>query len=753
MTIGRIVVMSVVAALLLAASILPVIGITGIAVRDAAATFNNLKVGTLGAAPVRSVLYDAEGQPITYFYPYGVYRVPVTLSQIAPVMRNAIVAIEDDKFYSQGALDPRGTLRALVSDLGGGQLQGASTIAQEYVKNVKELQAGNNAAAYYAAMVPNLQRKVQQLRLAVEVEHELTPQQLLDSYLNVVYFDNHAYGVEVAAEVYFSKHASKLTLPEAALLAGIVQSPTYYDPVAYPKNALQRRNEVLTRMWQLHFVSKAAAQAAEKAPLGLHMSSAPTNTGCLAATTAGSGFFCDYVEHVLKLDYPAVWSEINNSGGVAIHTTLNIQDQRAANRAVNYVQPDNNYAGGNPGHNADTEVMVQPGTGAIRAIAINRPYGPTGTYVDYAVNDQYGGDPNGVQTGSSSKIFTIVAALKDGIPFGHQIKLGNPETIGPFPTCKGGVAPAAKYNNAEAPFKGTETWQFNEATVQSVNTYFVNLEKQVGLCNVVKTAVDMGMTRADGKSLMAADPSLPGQDLPAYDYSSFTLGSMGVSPMSMAAAYASLAARGIYCAPQAITSITVTSTGKKLPVQGPQCRRDMSQGVADAANYLFQGVLTQPGGTAAGRAIPGHTAAGKTGTANNGYFAAFAGYTPTLAAYSSVFNPVNPVKYQMLGAAACYRDLSGLSCPGQMYGDNAPAATWEYSFLRAALGRNVQFVNPPASFFSLGNGLAPPVVPHPKKGNGGGNGPPPGGGGHGGGGNGGGGNGGNGGGPKHKPGG
>lgn len=750
MTVGRIVVMSVVAALLLAASILPVVGITGIAVRDAANTFNNLKVGSLGAAPARSVLYDAEGQPITYFYPYGVYRVPVTLSQIAPVMRNAIVAIEDDKFYSQGALDPRGTLRALVSDLGGGQLQGASTIAQEYVKNVKELQAGNNAAAYYAAMVPNLQRKVQQLRMAVEVEHELTPQQLLDSYLNVVYFDNHAYGIEVASEVYFSKHASQLTLPEAALLAGIVQSPTYYDPVAYPANALQRRNEVLNRMWQLHYVSKAAAQAAEKAPLGLHMSTAPTNTGCLAATTAGSGFFCDYVEHVLQLNYPAVWSEINNSGGLAIHTTLNMQDQRAANRAVNYVQPTNNYAGGNPGHNADTEVMLQPGTGAIRAIAINQPYGPTGTYVDYAVNQQYGGDANGVQTGSSAKIFTIVTALKDGIPFGHPIKLGNPETIGPFPTCNGGTASAYSVQNAEAPFKGSETWQFNEATVQSVNTYFVNLEKQVGLCNVVKTAVDLGVTRADGKSLMTSDPSLPGQNYPAYDYGSFTLGSMGVTPMSMAAAYASLASRGMYCAPQAITAITVMATGKQLPVQGQQCRRVMSQGVADAANYLFQGVLTQSGGTAFGRTIPGHTAAGKTGTANNGYYAAFAGYTPTLTAYVSVFNPVNPVKYQMLGAASCYRDLGGLSCPGQMYGDNAPAATWEYSFLRAALGPDVSFGYPPASFFSLGNGLAPPITPHPPKtGNGGGggghhHGGPPGGGGppNGGGG-----------GPKHKPGG
>ena len=175
--------------------------------------------------------------PSPYFYPYDKYRVPVSFNQIAPVMRNAIVAIEDDLFWKQGALDPRGTLRALLSTSSGSQLQGASTIAQQYVKNVKELQAGNDMNAYIAAQAPNLQRKIQQLRLAINVEHELTPQALLASYLNVADFNHGAYGIQVASEVYFSKNASQLTLPEAALLAGMVQSPTYYDPTQFPSHA------------------------------------------------------------------------------------------------------------------------------------------------------------------------------------------------------------------------------------------------------------------------------------------------------------------------------------------------------------------------------------------------------------------------------------------------------------------------------------------------------------------------------------
>jgi membrane peptidoglycan carboxypeptidase len=716
--------MTVAAALLVAAVTLPFVGIAGIATRDAANTFNDLSVGNLGQPPTFSTLYDIEGQPIARFYPGAVYRVPVSFSQIAPVMREAIVAIEDDTFYTQGALDPRGTLRALFSNSTGSQLQGASTIAQQYVKNVKVLQAGTNQAAVQAAIYPDLQRKIEQLRLAADVEHEMTQDQLLAAYLNVAFFNNHAWGIQVASEVYFSEPASKLTLAQAALLAGIVQSPTRYNPVANPAAAKVRRNEVLTRMAQLHYVSAVAAAAAERSPIRLHMSAAPLQTGCEGTqpATIDSAYYCDYVQHVLMLNYPSVWNQISTTGGLSIYTTLNMGDQVAAENAVNYVEPQHSGAY-NPGHNADTEVLIQPGTGAVRAIAVNRRFGagPGEDDIDYAVNSNYGGGA-GVQTGSSSKIFTLITALKQGVPFGHQIKVVSPTVVGPYYNCEGDLAgggngaPLGYYalSNAEGDTpKGGEIYELYSATVGSINVYFAHLEKQVGLCNVVRTAIDMGMTRADGTSLLHAEQGVSADDVP-----SFTLGSVYVSPMSMAAAYASVAARGWYCAPKALVKIVVTGTRAELPLQADPCHRDMSTAVADAANYILQGVLQT--GTAAGRGI-GRPAAAKTGTANSGYYAAFAGWTPTLAGYVSVFNPIDPTTGgQMLGSNSCYRDVGDdyPSCPGQMYGDNAPGATWEETFLHAPLGPPLAFVPvPPDSiFWSEGNGavekaVAPPPPP------------------------------------------
>ncbi|HEY2505433.1 MAG TPA: transglycosylase domain-containing protein [Streptosporangiaceae bacterium] len=705
--------MTTVAALLVAAVTVPLVGIVGIATKDVADTFNSLPVGTLGTAPVRSVVYDAEGHVLTYLYPNSIYRVPVDYDQIAPVMRDAIVAIEDKSFYNQGALDPRGTLRALVNNSGGGSLQGASTLAQQYVKNVRVLQAGTNQSAVDAAVYPDLQRKVQDLRVAVDVEHEMSQQQLLAGYLNVAYFDNNAWGIQVAAQVYFSKSASQLTLPEAALLAGLVQSPTTYDPFTNVAAATARRNTVLTDMSEQHYVSKADALAAEKTPLDTRRSGVP-GSGCRGmsalATSAGAGFFCDYVEHVLEMSYPSVWNEINTTGGLAIHTTLNLQDQRAANAAVRYVQPNHNGTY-NPGGNADTEVLLKPGTGALDAIAIDRNYGQDD--IDYAVTAPYGGGA-GVQTGSSSKLFTLITALEQGLPFGHTLKVSAPTTAGPYTNCQGGYVAPATFNNSEGPSKGTETWQMNQATVDSINVFFVNLEKQVGLCNVVKTAVRMGLTRADGTSLLKPDRRLGRNGISADNLPGFTLGEVNVAPMGMAAAYASVAAGGIYCSPEAITGITVEASGAHVPVQKRSCYRDMSSGVAAAASYILQGVMTVPGATAFGRNDGvNHHVAGKTGTADNGFYAAFAGYSPTLAGYVSVFNPTNPTGAgAMVGSGACYRDVgqTGASCVGQMFGDNAPAATWQYTFQRANLGPDIPFAQPPASFFSQGNGLGAPKV-------------------------------------------
>jgi membrane peptidoglycan carboxypeptidase len=763
---GRLVTFAAAGGVLAAAIALPVVAATGVLVRNEANKFTTLSLDT-GGLPQRSEILDRHGNLLAYVYgvdvPYytstgsatalsyfGWDRQPVGYGQIAPAMANAIIAIEDSRYWQHGAIDLRGTIRAAINDLEHKPVQGGSTIAQQYVKNVRLLQAelAANSQALQAADAETIGRKLEELRMAVDVEHVQSKQQILAGYLNDAYFGYQAYGIEAAAETYFGTTAAKLTLTQAATLAGIVENPSEYDPIMHPGLARQRRNTVLARMAQTgNGLTAAQARAAEAEPLGLNVS--VPQSGCLSSTVGSAGFFCQYVEEVFLHDpaygkTPQDRAKLLSTGGLKIYTTLDPKDQQAATDAVSYIEPAHSgYY--NPGHNADAEAMVQPGTGAIRAIAQNIPYGigKGQTELDYAVNTDYGGSPDGVQTGSSMKLFTLITALKQGIPFGFSMHVPGSTTVTGYTNCQG--APAGQYNgipgafnvtNAEGPGSAS-TQTLYTGTTQSVNVFYAELEKQVGLCNVVHTAADLGMTRVDGTSLLAADGNpVLGKPASADNVPSFTLGSVPVSPLSMAAAYATVAARGRYCSPVAIEKI-VTSDGGSLGVPSANCHQVISPEVADAVNYILQGVLVT--GTAAGMELSGREAAGKTGTSNvasnNGTpYAAFAGYTPNLVGYVSVFNPVDPTKYTMGGSTSCYRLESGsLDCPGEMFGANAPASTWHMTFDHADLGPVTYFVPVPADspFFSKGNGQ---TVPQPPKKHGHGNGGGGGGGGNGGGG-------------------
>ncbi len=700
------------AGLLNAAAALPFLGMAGIAAKDAARTFASLPVAGLGQLPARSEILDSRGHLIAYYYPRNIYRVPVKYTQIAPVMRSAIVAIEDSRFFQHGALDPRGTIRALATTLSGAGTQGGSDLAQQYVKNACILTA-TTLAQSEACTAETVARKLRELRIAANVMQEMTRPQLLAAYLNAAYFENQAYGIQVASQFYFSTTAARLTLTQAALLAGIVRNPVAYDPLLHPQASLERRDVVLERMAELGDITPEAAAGASAMPLGLHISVLPLQTGCLSHAARNAAFFCDYVLAVMRHDpyYAKAWAALNFTGGMKIYTTLGAREQKAARHAVNFILPARSgYY--NPGRNADTEVLLQPGTGAIRAIAVDRAFG-TGlgaTTVDYAVNTEYGHGA-GVQTGSSSKVFTLVTALKEGLPFGYHLRVSSPTVVGPYYNCQHGYVQPFKVINAEGA-QGAATYTIYNGTTGSINAFYATLEQRVGLCNVVRTAASMGMVRADGVSLLRRDPNLPrDRNLSADNIPSFTLGSVYVSPMNMAAAYATLAARGIYCQPYAIRAIT-GGNGASIPVEHRRCHRVISKGVADAANYVLQGVLGG-GGTAYNRGI-GIPAAAKTGTANGGYYAAFAGYTPRLVAYVSVFNPVSPTGWgAMLGQRADYREVNGqLAVPGQMFGDNAPGATWQMTFLSLHLSPE-HFVYPPSyPFFDLPLVYVPPK---PKK--------------------------------------
>jgi len=730
--------MAVLAGVLAAALVLPVVAATGILVRNTADKFTTLSVSA-ATLPQRSAIYDADGKLMTYVYGVdlgpnmkysGINRQPVSYNQISPNMLTAIVAIEDDRFWQHGALDVKGTLRALVNDLEHKSIQGGSTLEQQYVKNVLILQALDDPAAQAAAAADNLSRKIDQLRMAVQVAHSMSKQEILAGYLNDSFYGSGAWGIEAAAETYFHTTAAKLTMLQAATLAGIVENPAQYDPLSNPLTSTERRNTVLARIAETNPSALSPADAAqlEKQKLVLH--SGQVQSGCTADTVGYNAYFCDDVMHTLLLDSQLgstteARAKLLSTGGLSIYTTVSEKDQASATSAVNFVLPENSSTY-NPAHNAATEVLIQPGTGKVLAIAQDRPYG-TGhgeTEVDYAVNAQYGGGA-GVQTGSSSKLFTLITALEQGIPFGYTETVPGTQTVSGYTNCAG--QPAGYYQgqsgvfnvtNAEGP--GNSTDSLYTGTTQSINVFFAHLEQKVGLCNTVKTAVNLGVTRVDGTSLLKGDGGQP----PADDLPSFTLGVVNVSPMSMAAAYATPAANGVYCKPIVLTKI-VNDSGQSLPVPSAGCHQAISHETAEAVNYILQGVLTS--GTAAGMELSNYPAAGKTGTSNvasgNGTpFAAFGGYTTSLVGYVSVFNPISPTGNTMTGESACYQlEYGGQECPAEMFGANAPASTWHMTFDHANLSGSQGFAPVPSdsSLWSQGDGT---YVKQPKKnGNGNGN--------------------------------
>jgi membrane peptidoglycan carboxypeptidase len=709
--VGRLIAVSAVGGLIAAAMALPVVATTGVVLRDQANKAAAPASATFGVLPQRSEIDDNSGHLLAYIYDVnggqgasfsGIDREPVTFDQISPNMRKAVVAIEDNRYWSEGALDPKGTLRALVNDLQHKAVQGGSSITQQYVKNMLILTAPNAQQAQLAYQ-ETLSRKLHELRLAITVAHEQSKQQILTGYLNDAYFGNLAYGIDVAAQTYFDTSPDKLTLPQAATLAGMVENPSGYDPYLHPTEVLTRRNTVLARMVQTGVLTQAQATAAEKTPLGVtHGMPEP---GCNQAVAGDSAFFCNYVEQVFLQDTTVAKTaqaraKLLATGGLKIYTTLDPEDQKAAAEAVNYTLPNNSHTY-NAYHEADTESMVQPGTGKIEAMAENRPYGSDGTTINYAVDTNYGGG-QGIQTGSSSKLFTLVTALEQNTPFGYTATVPDNTTVQGFTNCKGQPLPQGfPVQNDENSSSGSTTYSLYTATALSINVFYGELEQKVGLCNVVKTAANLGITWANGTPLLDVPKGL--SDVSADNITSFTLGSVVTSPLEMAGAYATMAARGKYCKPIAISKI-VSLTGASLPVPSAGCRQAISPQIADAVNYILQGVLNFPGATGAGLGLD-RVAAGKTGTANNSFYAAFGGYTPTLAAYVSVYHP-NPPE-EMTGAGACYHASGeGQACDSEMFGADAPGHTWQLSFEHANLGADTGFVGVPDSsqLNSQGNG-------------------------------------------------
>ncbi|TMR09448.1 penicillin-binding protein [Nonomuraea turkmeniaca] len=633
----------------------PVVSGGGLAAKNVANTFVDLPPAPR-EEPLAQVtrLLDKDGRPFAQFYEAN--RTAVRLGAVAPVMRKAIVAIEDARFYEHGGLDVRGTFRALLTNTqAGGIRQGGSSLTQQLVKNIL-VENARTEAERDRARAPNLARKITELRYAMALERKYRKDEILERYLNIAYFGAGAHGVQAAARRFFSTSASRLTLTQAATLAGAVRMPYSTDPslgTAHRARLRERRDLVLDRMAGLELITQQEAANAKRSPLDLKLK--PEPGGC---EQSAYPFYCLYVKHEL-LSNPAFGNTAAQRrarmarGGLVIRTSLDPIAQHAAEQAIKrHVHPEDTEVA--------AEAMVEPGTGRIRAMAAskqfgrnpgNRKNGPRTTF-NLPADVAHGGG-QGFQAGSTFKVFTLATALMQGWRFGDGFQTPGELVPGQgYRNCAGRPVndPDTRVLNASGEGSGgphsieTGTWK-------SVNIFYMMLERKVGLCNVVKTAKALGAVRADGK--------------PLREVPTFTLGVNEMDPVTVAASFAAFAARGVYCRPLAIMEITGRD-GRRTHVP-PACERAIERPVADAVNHVLEGVFDK--GTMKGQGLD-RPAAGKTGT-NNGYTSAwFAGYTPQLAAAVSVGDIRGSYRFPLQGVQIgdqYYGSVQGASLPGPIW--------------------------------------------------------------------------------------
>ncbi|TMR88487.1 penicillin-binding protein [Nonomuraea basaltis] len=634
---------------------MPVVSGGGLAAKSVANTFVDLPPAPR-EEPLAQVtrLLDKDGRQFAQFYEAN--RTAVSLGAVAPVMRKAIVAIEDARFYEHGGLDVRGTFRALLTNTqAGGIRQGGSSLTQQLVKNIL-VESARTDAERDRARAPNLARKITELRYALALERKYRKDQILERYLNIAYFGAGAHGVEAAARRFFSTTAAKLTLTQAATLAGAVRIPYSTDPslgAAHRGRLRERRDLVLDRMAGLKLITQQEAAAAKSSPLGLRLR--PEPGGCEQSSYP---FYCLYVKHEL-LSNPAFGNTARERrarmarGGLVIRTSLDPIAQHAAEGAIRrHVHPEDTEVA--------AEAMVEPGTGRIRAMAASKRFGrnpgnskngPKTTF-NLPADVAHGGG-QGFQAGSTFKVYTLATALRQGWRFGDGFE--TPGSLVPdrgYRNCAGRPVndPNTRILNASGEGSGgphsieTGTWK-------SVNIFYMMLERKVGLCNVVKTARKLGTVRADGR--------------PLREVPTFTLGVNEMDPVTVAASFAAFAARGVHCRPLAIVEI-VGRNGRRTHVP-PSCERVIERPVADAVNHVLTGVFDK--GTMQGQSLD-RPAAGKTGT-NNGYTSAwFAGYTPNLAAAVSVGDIRGSYRFPLQGVQigdSYYGSVQGASLPGPIW--------------------------------------------------------------------------------------
>jgi membrane peptidoglycan carboxypeptidase len=597
--------------------------------------------------PRTTYVYANDGKTlITAFYSEN--RQDVTLRQVAPVMRQAMVAAEDTRFYQHGGVDPRSVARAFVAnDKAGATRQGASTLTMQYVRNVLKEAPDLAPQERVDATADTIARKIREMRYAIAMEKTMSKDEILTRYLNIAYFGSGAYGIYAAARTYFSKDPSQLTLAEAALLAGLVQSPDTYNPITGDRAAaLVRRTYVLTALTKMKAITPAQAQQTEKVPLRLTVSREPNDCTAVPAGHNDWGYFCDYFRQWWDAQpafgrTPAERDDALNTGGYRVVLSLDPAIQATAQNQSLAV-----YGYGQA--KSLPMAIVTPGTGRVLALAVNRHY----SLADNPYDQDYpnsvdqlvagGTGVDGYQSGSTFKLFTMLAALESGRPLSTGFHAPSP-----LVTKWVGSGGSGNCGGSWCPANDTPSWMNGYRTMwdgygRSVNTYFVWLEEQVGADKAIAMAKRLGIVLRSEHDAMLANSRPAG-------WGSFTLGVAQTTPLDLANAYATVAADGIYCKPLPVLSITGPD-GLRYHAGDPSCYRAVSADVARAAVDAARCPVGQQsaygkcnGGTAPSVGyILGRPVGGKTGSSEGNATETFVGFTPQLAGAAIAADPDNP---------------------------------------------------------------------------------------------------------------
>jgi len=567
--------------------------------------------------PQTSFVYDADGRLLTALHAEQ-NRVLIPPGRIPQSVKDAVVAVEDQRFWTHAGIDLKALLRAAYANATEGRVvQGGSTITQQYIKNT------------IVGPERTIQRKVREALLAYQLERRLSKEQILGRYLNAVYFGRGAYGIQQAARSFFSRPARRLTLPQSALLAGLIASPATFDPVDHPEAALARRNEVLQRMRQQGMLDAAAYADARRTPIRLNLEE--------EVTRYPAAHFVEYVKSLILGDrrFGQTYTQRYNllfGGGLRIETTIDLDLQRAAEEAIDGILAQ-------PGDPYGSLVAIDPRTGAIRAMVGGRDFFATEDDDPFAQVNLATGGITGRQAGSAFKPFALVGALESGIS-PQQVYAGGTSITMSDPVCRTSPTEPWRVENYEGSSYGSLTLE--QATIQSVNVVYAQLIRDIGPDRVVEVAKRMGIRS------------------PLRAYCSAVLGSNEVSPLDMAAAYGTLANEGVRVPPVAIARITDAS-GKVLYDANPRQIQAVEPGVAWTTSQILRKVILYGTGRSANIGRP---AAGKTGTAQQWRDAWFVGYVPQLVAATWVGFPSGQIS--MVPPTTRIR-VTGGSFPAQIW--------------------------------------------------------------------------------------